>query len=332
MTTSALATAPGARTSLRFRDEGMDCASRAAKIETAVHGLPGVSQVNVTFTTGALMVEANPAVLSSQTIENEVVTLGYQPSRIEPVAAAPPLVLLPYPGANGRTIARQTADRRQPSWPADSAMSKRLQILALLVLIALGAVAAYLALTAPRMVTGPYPDARNGNALKSLGKPMDSRFDLVDHRGERVGPDTFAGRVRLVFFGFTHCPDVCPTGLSLMSQLLEELGADAKDVQALFVSVDPERDTVEVLSQYITVFAGDIRGLTGTPAQIAAVTQAFNAYFKKVPQPSGGYTVDHTASVYLLDRDGTFRGTVDIHESQEVALKKIRRVLASGRS
>lgn len=211
-------------------------------------------------------------------------------------------------------------------------MSKRLQILALLVLIALGAVAAYLAWTAPRMVTGPYPDARSGNVLESLGKPMDGRFDLVDHLGRRVGPDTFVGTVRLVFFGFTHCPDVCPTGLSLMSQLLEELGADAKGVQALFVSVDPERDTVDVLRQYMSVFSGDIRGLTGTPEQIAAVTGAFNAYFKKVAQPSGGYTVDHTASVYLLDRDGTFRATIDIHESQDVALQKIRRVLASGRS
>lgn len=207
-------------------------------------------------------------------------------------------------------------------------MSPRLQVVALLVLIALGAMAAYFAWTLPAARLDGDLEARSGNVLESLGKPMDGRFRLVDHLGRPVGPDTFAGKVRLVFFGFTHCPDVCPTGLSLMSQLLEELGPDAKDVQALFVSVDPERDTVPVLKDYISVFAGNVLGLTGTPAQVEDATKAFNAYFKKVPQPSGGYTVDHTASVYLLDRDGNFRATIDLHERQDVALQKIRRVLS----
>ncbi len=207
-------------------------------------------------------------------------------------------------------------------------MSPRLQVIALSVLVAFGAVAAYITWTVP--LSGEHGDrtVHGGDVLESLGKPMDERFRLVDHLGRNVGPETFAGKVRLVFFGFTHCPDVCPTGLSLMSQLLEELGPDAKHVQALFVTVDPERDTVAILKDYISVFAGDILGLTGTPAQIEEATKAFNAYFKKVPQPSGGYTVDHTASVYLLDRDGSFRSTIDIHEKQEVALQKIRRVLA----
>ncbi len=207
-------------------------------------------------------------------------------------------------------------------------MSPRLQIIALYIHAAVGAVLAYLAWTMPIASLVKDQEARGDNILESLGKPMDERFRLIDHLGRQVGPETFAGKVRLVFFGFTHCPDVCPTGLSLMSQLLEELGPDAKDVQALFISVDPERDTVTVLKDYISVFAGGILGLTGTPAQIEDVTKAFNAYFKKVPQPSGGYTVDHTASVYLLDRDGNFRATIDLHEKQDVALQKIRRVLA----
>lgn len=207
-------------------------------------------------------------------------------------------------------------------------MSPRLQVIALSVLVAFGVVAAYVAWTVPIAGLGKDQEARGENVLESLGKPMDERFRLVDHLGRQVGPETFAGKVRLVFFGFTHCPDVCPTGLSLMSQLLEELGPDAKDVQALFISVDPERDTVAVLKDYISVFAGGILGLTGTPAQIEEVTKAFSAYFKKVPQPSGGYTVDHTASVYLLDREGSFRSTIDLHEKQDVALQKIRRVLA----
>ena len=207
-------------------------------------------------------------------------------------------------------------------------MSPRLQIIALYILAAVGAVLAYLAWTMPIASLVKDQEARGDNILESLGKPMDERFRLVDHLGRNVGPETFAGKVRLVFFGFTHCPDVCPTGLSLMSQLLEELGPDSKDVQALFISVDPERDTVPVLKDYISAFAGGILGLTGTPAQVEEATKAFNAYFKKVPQPSGGYTVDHTASVYLLDRDGNFRATIDIHEKQEIALQKVRRVLA----
>ena len=205
-------------------------------------------------------------------------------------------------------------------------MTARLQLIALSALVILGAVAAYFAWTAATLTR-----ERDGGATTALGpsgKPMAAGFGLVDHFGREVGLDAFAGKVRLVFFGFTHCPDVCPTGLSLMSQLLEELGADAKDVQAVFISVDPERDTVEVLKQYMSVFAGDILGLTGTPEQIASVTSGFSAYFKKVPQPSGGYTVDHTASVYVLDRKGAFRATVDIHERQDVALQKIRRILA----
>ncbi len=118
-------------------------------------------------------------------------------------------------------------------------MSPRLQIIALYILAAVGAVLAYLAWTMPIASLVKDQEARGDNILESLGKPMDERFRLIDHLGRQVGPETFAGKVRLVFFGFTHCPDVCPTGLSLMSQLLEELGPDAKDVQALFISVDP---------------------------------------------------------------------------------------------
>jgi len=206
-------------------------------------------------------------------------------------------------------------------------MSPRLQVIALSVLIAFGAVAAYVAWTVPVTNLGEARDVPGDNVLESLGKPTDDRFRLVDHLGRQVGPDTFVGKVRLVFFGFTHCPDVCPTGLSLMSQLLEELGPDATDVQPLFVTVDPERDTVAVLKEYISVFNGNIIGLTGTSAQVEEVTKAFSAYFKKVDQPGGGYTVDHTASVYLLDRDGYFRATIDLHEKPGVALQKTRRLL-----
>lgn len=210
-------------------------------------------------------------------------------------------------------------------------MSPRLHLIALSFLVAFGSVAAYIAWTVPIAGWNDTRTTLGDDVLKATGKPMDDRFRLIDHLGRRVGPETFAGKVRLVFFGFTHCPDVCPTGLSLMSQLLEDLGPDAKYVQALFVTVDPERDTVSVLKDYVSMFAGNILGLTGTTTQIEEATRAFDAYFKKVPQPSGEYTVDHTASVYLLGRDGTFRATIDLHENQNVGLQKVRRVVGNGK-
>ena len=141
-----------------------------------------------------------------------------------------------------------------------------------------------------------------------------------------------AGKVRMVFFGFTHCPDVCPTGLSTISLLLEELGDEAaRDVRALFITVDPERDTPEVIRQYVSNFANGIIGMTGSPQQTAGAAAAFHAYAKKVRQRDGTYTVDHTASILLLDRGANFRGTIDIHESPTSAAEKLRRLLRQQR-
>ena len=153
-------------------------------------------------------------------------------------------------------------------------------------------------------------------------------FGLTDHRGNRVDETTFRGKVRLLFFGFTHCPDVCPTALSLISDLLDRLGADAATIQPLFVTVDPERDTAEVLARYVDAFHPSIIGLTGTLAEIEGIAKAFRVYFKKVPSSSAlGYTMDHTATIYVLDRGGAFRSTLDIHQAPDDALAVLRRVI-----
>lgn len=161
----------------------------------------------------------------------------------------------------------------------------------------------------------------------SLGRPLGEDVTLLDQDGRAVRLADFTGKVRMIFFGFTHCPDVCPTGLSTMSLLLEEMGEAARDVRVLFITVDPERDTPEVMRDYVSNFANGIVGLTGSPEQIAAAAAAFRAYVRKVPQEDGTYTVDHTASILLLDRAGSFRGTIDIHESPSSAAEKVRRLL-----
>lgn len=158
--------------------------------------------------------------------------------------------------------------------------------------------------------------------ISEIGGP----FRLVDHSGQIVTEKNFAGRPTMVFFGFTSCPDVCPTALWNVTELLRQLGDEANDLRVLFISVDPERDTPERLKTYVSNFDSRVVGLTGTPEQVAAAAKAYRAYFKKVPQDGGNYTMDHTATVYLMDRAGKFRGTVDIHEAKEASLAKLRRL------
>ncbi|MEO3432338.1 SCO family protein [Inquilinus sp. CAU 1745] len=151
-----------------------------------------------------------------------------------------------------------------------------------------------------------------------------AEFSLTDHTGQAVTETDYAGRPLIVFFGFTACPDVCPTALSAVSRILDELGPEGEDLQPLFITVDPERDTVNQMASYVTLFHPRIVGLTGTPEQVAGAARNFGAYFRRVPLEGGGYTMDHTASGYLMDGEGRFRGTVDIHENPDIALEKVK--------
>lgn len=152
-------------------------------------------------------------------------------------------------------------------------------------------------------------------------------FELVDQNGQKVTQESFVGRPTLVFFGFTHCPDICPTTLFEMSQLFEALGPDARKVTGLFVTVDPERDTPEVMKSYLGSFHPSIQGLTGTPEQVAAVIKAYRAYAKKVPTQDGDYTMDHTAIVYLMGKDGTFIAPFNLKRPPADAAAELRRYL-----
>jgi protein SCO1 len=144
-------------------------------------------------------------------------------------------------------------------------------------------------------------------------------FALVDQDGKTVTDRDLKGRPFLVFFGFTHCPDVCPTTLFEVSEVLRALGPDAERVGVLFVTVDPERDTPDKLKDYLSSFDPHLRGLTGDPAAVAAMIRTYRVYARKVPQENGGYTMDHYAGIYLMDKDGRFVAPFRLRGTQEAA-------------
>ena len=152
-------------------------------------------------------------------------------------------------------------------------------------------------------------------------------FRLSDHVGDEVGPETLIGRPAMVFFGFPYCPDVCPTTLSDISGWLDDLGEEAEGMNVVFITVDPERDTVEAMAEYVGYFHPSIRGWTGPEEEIARAVQGFRARYERVPTDGGDYTMNHTASVFLFDAAGQFTTMIDYHEPREFAVPKIRRAL-----
>jgi protein SCO1/2 len=139
----------------------------------------------------------------------------------------------------------------------------------------------------------------------------------------------FRGLAMLVFFGFTHCPDVCPTALARVAEVLDALGPDADSVRALFVSVDPRRDTPELLAGYVAHFSPRILGLTGSETEIAAVARAYRVYYKAHADAASNpnYLVDHSGFVYVMDRAGRFVGTFDPQSPAEAGTRLVRRAL-----
>ena len=159
--------------------------------------------------------------------------------------------------------------------------------------------------------------------VATIGGP----FKLVDQNGQPLSDQDVKGQPFLVFFGFTHCPDVCPTALFEVSQVLRALGPEADHTRALFITVDPERDTPSVMKDYLSSFDPHFSGLTGDPAAIAAVAKAYRVYYKKVPLEQGDYTMDHTAIVYLMDKSGHFVAPFNLKRPAEAAAADLRRYL-----
>lgn len=150
-------------------------------------------------------------------------------------------------------------------------------------------------------------------------------FQLTDQSGTTVTDKSLQGRPSLIFFGFTHCPDVCPTSLFEISEVLRAMGKDADRVNAYFVSVDPERDSKEAMKDYLSSFDPHLKGLTGDPEAIAKMLTAYRVYAKKVPLKDGDYTMDHTALTYLMDRDGKFVAPFNLDRPPEVAAAELKK-------
>jgi len=164
---------------------------------------------------------------------------------------------------------------------------------------------------------------RHVTAPAAIGGP----FQLTDQAGQTVTEKAMQGHPSLVFFGFTHCPDVCPTTLFEMSEVLKAMGKDADRVTAYYISVDPERDTQAAMKEYLSSFDPRLKGLTGSPAEIAKVLSEYRVYAKKVPLKDGDYTMDHTALIYLMDRDGKFVSPFNLNRKPEEAAVDLKRYL-----
>ena len=152
-------------------------------------------------------------------------------------------------------------------------------------------------------------------------------FRLIDQDGKPLSDQDLKGRPFLVFFGFINCPDICPTTLFEMSEVLSRLGPDADRVRGLFITIDPERDTPDKLKDYLSSFDPHLIGVTGDPNAIAAAAKAYRVYTKKVPLEGGNYTMDHTTIVYLMDKEGRFVAPFSLKRRPEESAADLRRYL-----
>jgi protein SCO1/2 len=168
-----------------------------------------------------------------------------------------------------------------------------------------------------------------GGGLRGVAAPVaiGGPFQLTDQTGQTVTEKNLIGRPTLVFFGFTHCPDVCPTELFEMSEVLRVMGGDADRVNAYFISVDPERDNAATMKDYLSSFDPRLKGLTGDPDAVAKAISGYRVYARKVPLKDGDYTMDHTALVYLMDRDGKFVAPFNLKQKPEEAAAELKRYL-----
>jgi protein SCO1 len=164
---------------------------------------------------------------------------------------------------------------------------------------------------------------RNVAAPAAIGGP----FQLTDQSGQTVTEKNMQGHPTLIFFGFTHCPDVCPTALFDISEVLRALGKDGDRVNAYFISVDPERDTSKEMKDYLSSFDPRLKGLTGSPEEVAKVISAYRVYARKVPLKDGDYTMDHTALIYLMDRDGRFVSPFNLKRTPQEAAADLKKYL-----
>lgn len=189
--------------------------------------------------------------------------------------------------------------------------------------LALWVAAGIAAIALPVIYLSRTPVSERSTGVATLGGP----FVLASSKGGDFDSKSLQGKPYAIFFGFTYCPDICPTTTAELSGFLSELGDKAKNFPVLFITVDPARDTPEALKDFLSSFDPRIVGLSGPQDKIDAVVRSYGAVAKRVDLDGGNYTMDHTASVFLYDGNGTLTSTLDYKEKPEIKLQKIKNLL-----
>ena len=160
------------------------------------------------------------------------------------------------------------------------------------------------------------------------GFEIGAPFELTDHTGQMVTENVFIGRASAGFFGFTNCPEICPPTLNDLANARQAMDGDGDKLQIIFITLDPERDTVNVLKDFIPYFGERITGITGSPEAVLQLAKDWGIFWERIQTSGGGYTLDHTATVFLLNRQGRMAGTIDIAEPPDVVEAKLKKLVA----
>jgi cytochrome oxidase Cu insertion factor (SCO1/SenC/PrrC family) len=198
-----------------------------------------------------------------------------------------------------------------------------------------GSRACALAVVASLFCGGPTAAAEQPSAAQMMDDlmygrgPIGGPFTLTDQTGKRRSDTEFRGKLMIVYFGYTYCPDVCPTDLMAITQALDALGPTAKGVQPVFITIDPERDT-KALADYVSAFHHSLVGLTGSPDEIRKIANAYKAFYVKVQdERSGDYSIDHAGVIYLMDRHGEYLGFMPPQTNPDRLTEVLRKNLAN---
>jgi protein SCO1/2 len=173
-----------------------------------------------------------------------------------------------------------------------------------------------------------YRETPRGAAGTLLASAIGGPFRLVDQNGKTVTDADLKGKWSLVYFGYTHCPDACPTALNDIAIALDQLGPKREAVRSVFITVDPERDTPEVLKDYVASFDAAILALSGSPEEIARAAKAYRVYYAKHPEPGGDYSMDHSSVIYVMDPEGRFTASFTHQSTPEEIAERLKKLLA----
>ena len=171
-------------------------------------------------------------------------------------------------------------------------------------------------------------DTPRGAAGTALASAIGGPFQLVDQNGKTVTDADLRGKWSLIYFGYIHCPDACPTALNDIAIALDQLGPKREAVRSVFITVDPERDTPEVLKEYVTSFDAQILALSGSAEEIARAAKAYRVYYAKHPEPGGDYSMDHSSVIYVMDPEGRFTASFTHQNTPEEIAERLKKLLA----